>query len=121
MRKNTGYVGVDSNQIKMMPQSMIISNGVGGFIQYPQMQTPFFPQMAQVGGMQMILQPTLQLRHVSILRECVCAGCGRNTPLSGVCGRVWLLSTVQAANWHFFPLFCLLHYLLANQKVKSKF
>ena len=50
----------------MMPQSMIISNGVGGFIQYPQMQTPFFPQMAQVGGMQMILQPTLQLRHVSI-------------------------------------------------------
>merc|ERR1712147_112541 len=47
----------------MMPQSMIISNGVGGFIQYPQMQTPFFPQMAQVGGMQMILQPTLQLRH----------------------------------------------------------
>jgi len=48
---------------QMMPQSMIISNGVGGFIQYPQMQTPFFPQMAQVGGMQMILQPTLQLRH----------------------------------------------------------
>merc|ERR1712106_1059889 len=48
---------------QMMPQNMIISNGVGGFIQYPQMQTPFFPQMAQVGGMQMILQPTLQLRH----------------------------------------------------------
>ena len=53
---------------QMMPQSMIISNGVGGFIQYPQMQSPFFPQMAQVGGMQMILQPTLQLRHVSITK-----------------------------------------------------
>jgi hypothetical protein len=57
----------------MPPGGMIISNGMGGFIQYGQTMTPgamspaygVVPQGLGMGQMQMILQPTLSLRHVS--------------------------------------------------------
>ena len=62
----------------MPPGGMIISNGMGGFIQYgqPSMATGAMsahtaaaygvvPQGLGMGQMQMILQPTLSLRHVS--------------------------------------------------------
>ena len=58
-----------------MPPGMIISNGMGGFIQYPQTISPFGAmqfsqaagahQLAQMGQMQMILQPAMNIRHVS--------------------------------------------------------
>lgn len=55
---------------QMMPPGMIISNGMGGFIQYPQTISPFGVQfsqagmsMGQMGQMQMILQPTMNIRH----------------------------------------------------------
>merc|ERR1719476_283533 len=58
---------------QMMPPGMIISNGMGGFIQYPQTISPFGAmqfsqagahQLAQMGQMQMILQPAMSYnRH----------------------------------------------------------
>lgn len=67
-----------------MPPGMIISNGMGGFIQYPQTISPFGAmqfsqagahQLAQMGQMQMILQPAMNIRHVSIKILCTYLWC----------------------------------------------
>jgi len=69
---------------QMMPPGMIISNGMGGFIQYPQTISPFGAmqfsqagahQLAQMGQMQMILQPAMNIRHVSIKILCTYLWC----------------------------------------------
>jgi hypothetical protein len=80
---------------QMMPPGMIISNGMGGFIQYPQttgnILSPAnfvqFPQgiaqMGQMGQMQMILQPTVNIRHAKPVGR---TPIPRNTGISGTQG-----------------------------------
>ena len=57
---------------------------MGGFIQYPQTISPFGAmqfsqagahQLAQMGQMQMILQPAMNIRHVSIIILCTYLWC----------------------------------------------
>merc|ERR1719216_324044 len=78
-------------QQMMPPGGMIISNGMGGFIQYGQTMTPgamspaygVVPQGLGMGQMQMILQPTLSLRHAKPVGR---TPIPRNVGISGTTG-----------------------------------